>query len=120
MILVDTSVWINHLRSDDVQLKSLLIEGQVLTHPFVIGELALGNLKQRDAILQFLTDLPSATLADNDEVLKYIKQNSLNGVGIGYIDTHLLASAKLSKATLWTEDTRLQKIATQLGLSNIK
>ncbi len=117
MILVDTSVWIDHLRKSDVGLKALLGAGQVLVHSFVIGELALGNLRQRDAILQSLQDLPQAVRASDNEVLGFIEQNGLFGLGIGYVDAQLLASARLSAALLWTHDKRLHEVASKLGLA---
>ncbi len=117
MILVDTSVWVNHLRHDDVKLKALLIEGRVLAHPFVIGELALGSLRNRDLVLQLLSDLPQAITASETEVLDFIKRHALFGLGIGYIDAHLVASARLSSAILWTHDKRLHEAAIKLGLS---
>ncbi len=116
MILVDTSVWVDHLRSGDARLKVLLGAGQVLVHPFVIGELALGNLRQRDAILQSLHDLPQAVSAGDGEVLDFIERNALFGLGIGYVDAQLLASARLSSAFLWTHDKRLRDVAIKLGL----
>ena len=117
MILVDTSVWVDHLRKGDARLKALLGAGQVLVHSFVIGELALGNLRQRDAILQSLQDLPQAVRADDGEVLGFIEQNALFGLGIGYVDAQLLASARLSAALLWTHDKRLHEVASKLGLA---
>ena len=117
MILVDTSVWVDHLRKGDARLKALLETGQVLIHSFVIGELALGNLRQRDAILQPLQDLPQAVSADAGEVLGFIERNALFGLGIGYVDAQLLASARLSAAHLWTHDKRLNQVAIRLGLA---
>lgn len=117
MILVDTSIWIDHLRANDERLAQLLMDGQVLVHPFITGELALGNLKNRDEVLAVLQDLPQATVATVTEVLRLIKAQSLFGLGIGYIDAHLLASALLLPgSTLWTRDKRLLSAATQLGL----
>ncbi len=98
MIVVDTSAWVDHLRKGDARLKALLGAGQVLVHSFVIGELALGNLRQRDAILQSLQDLPQAASAGDGEVLDFIERNALFGLGIGYVDAQLLASARLSAA----------------------
>lgn len=116
MILVDTSIWIDHLRQRDERLSKLLIQSQVLAHPFVIGELALGNLQNRAAILDALKDLPQAPVATDDEVQSFIEQNSLYGKGIGYIDAHLLAAVRLSPgATLWTRDKRLLAAGTSLG-----
>lgn len=117
MILVDTSVWINHFRKTDVLLSELLRKGRVLTHPFIIGELAVGNLRQRELILGALNDLPKATVADDVEVLGYIDQRSLAGSGIGYLDAHLLASVQLTPdALLWTRDKRLGQVAALLGV----
>lgn len=117
MILVDTSVWIDHLRYGDSSLVSLLNTGQVLAHPFVIGALALGSLRQRDVILDTLNNLPRAKIAADEEVLAFINQSKLVGLGVGYIDAHLLASARLTPGTLlWTRDKRLCAAANQLGL----
>ena len=117
MILVDTSVWINHLRLNDSTLVNLLNTGQVLIHPFIIGELALGNLRQRDTILDMLNNLPCAKIAADEEVFTFINLNKLYGQGIGYIDAHLLASARLTpEALLWTLDKRLRIVTKQLGL----
>ena len=118
MILVDTSVWINHLRNNDPHLVRLLTENQVLSHPFVRGELALGNLRQREAILAALDNLPQAPLAFIDEVNVFIEQHALYGLGIGLIDAHLLASTQLSGNTrLWTQDKRLLAAALRLNLA---
>ena len=118
MILVDTSVWIDHLRADDSALKRLLDAGRVLMHPFVIGELALGRMRQREMILAALSDLPRAEPATDAEVLGFIDREALFGRGIGYVDAHLLASVRLTAgAQLWTEDTRLRHVADELGLA---
>lgn len=117
MILVDTSVWIEHLRHRDSTLVRLLNTGQVLTHPYTIGELALRNLRQRDVILDTLHNLPRTKIATDEEVMAFINHNKLYGVGIGYIDAHLLTSARLTPHTLlWTQDKRLHTAAKQLGL----
>lgn len=117
MILVDTSIWIDHLRQRDERLSKLLNQGMVLAHPFVIGELALGSLQNRAAILGALQDLPQAPVATEGEVLSFIEQNALYSIGIGYIDAHLLAAVRLSPgATLWTRDKRLLAAGTNLGL----
>ena len=116
MILVDTSVWIEHLRQGDIALVNLLNTGRVLAHPFIIGELALGNLQQRDAILDTLSNIPRAKIATDEEVLALINQSKLYGLGIGYVDAHLLASVRLTPSTLlWTRDKSLSKAAKQLG-----
>ena len=118
MILVDSSIWIDHLRRADTKLAGLLERGQVLAHPFVIGELALGNLRQRDGILEDLLALPQAIVADDDEVLEFIARHTLFGRGIGYIDAHLLASVRLTAdASLWTRDKRLNEVAATLGVA---
>ncbi|NOT84677.1 MAG: type II toxin-antitoxin system VapC family toxin [Methylococcaceae bacterium] len=118
MILVDTSVWIDHLRHGDAELKALLSAGEVLAHPYVTGELALGNLQNRDTVLAALQGLPQASVATETEVLRFIAQHALFGIGIGYIDVHLLAAVKLSPdALLWTRDKRLLAASTKLGLS---
>ncbi|MGH6977273.1 MAG: type II toxin-antitoxin system VapC family toxin [Stellaceae bacterium] len=118
MILADTSVWISHLRGHDKTLVRLLDTGSVLAHPFVIGELALGNLRQREAVLSALRHLPQAPVASDVEVLHFIDRHALFGRGIGYVDAHLLAAARLTGETdLWTHDKRLHRVANQLGLA---
>ncbi len=118
MILVDTSVWINHLRHGDAALVRCLEVGGVLTHPFVVGELALGNLRQREVILAALCDLPHAEVATDDEVLAFVNRHALFGLGIGYVDAHLLAAASLtSGASLWTRDKRLLAVAEKLAVA---
>ncbi len=112
MILADTSVWIDHLRRNNATLAELLDQGQILTHPFVIGELALGSLKQRDTVLQALHLLPQANVANYLEVLRFIEQRKLFGLGVGYIDSHLMAAVRLTPgALLWTYDKRLRAAA---------
>jgi len=118
MILVDTSVWIDHLRSGDETLATLLNRSQVLLHPFVLGELACGNLVNRNEVLDLLKDLPRSPVATDDEVLIYIERQSLMGRGIGYIDSHLLAAVALEgTARLWTRDKRLRAVADALSLA---
>ena len=118
MILVDTSVWIDHLRVKDDDLTRLLSVGQVLVHPFVVGELALGNLANRDTVLSALKGLPQAQVATDQEVQHLITATRLFGTGIGYIDAHLLASVRLSVgASLWTRDKRLSAAGADLGLN---
>jgi predicted nucleic acid-binding protein len=117
MILVDTSVWIGHLRAGNLRLKGLLLENVVLTHPFVIGELACGSLKNRQTIMSLLHTLPEAVSADHNEVLNLLERERLYGCGIGWIDAHLLASARLSHAGIWTLDRGLARIASELGVS---
>lgn len=118
MILVDTSVWIDHLRHRDLLLTGYLDAGRVLGHPFVVGELAMGGLRQRERILTALQDLPQATAATDREVLDFIERQQLFGQGIGYVDSHLLAAVKLTAdATLWTRDVRLHEVAKRLGMA---
>ena len=118
MILVDTSIWIDHLRTGDPELGELLRDGQVLAHPWVTGELALGHLSRRSEILGLLQNLPQATVATDDEVLTFIDKRHLFGLGIGYVDAHLLAATKLTTAArLWTRDKRLAAVAVQHGLA---
>ena len=118
MILVDTSVWVEHLRSASATLTELLGDGEVLGHPFVLGELALGNLRQRGAFLSDLQDLPQAVVAEDEEVLRLIDRQALFGRGIGYVDAHLLAAARLTAGSkLWTRDHRLRAVAAELGLA---
>jgi predicted nucleic acid-binding protein len=118
VILVDTSVWVDHLRTGDKALAALLDAGAVLTHPFVIRELALGNLRRRETVLQALSDLPHATVATDDEILHFIDRRALFGCGIGYVDAHLLAAACLTAgAELWTNDRRLHGVAEELGVA---
>ena len=107
MILVDTSVWIDHLHKSVPALVAALGRDEVLTHPFVIGELACGELRNRKEVLDLLSKLPRAVVASDDETLQLIEARRLMGKGLGYIDVHLLASAILSNARLWTADKRL-------------
>ena len=118
MILVDSSVWINHLRAADERLSGLLAAEEVLCHPFVIGQLALGHLQPRDAVLNALQSLPQAVMAANEDVLDLINRVPLFGRGIGYVDAHLLASVRLTpEARLWAGDARLRRVAAELGLA---
>ena len=117
MILVDTSVWVDHLRSGGPLLANLLQEGEVLIHPLVIGEIACGNLRNRQQVLDLLLGLPTALVASDSEVLLLIERGNLMGRGIGYVDAHLLAAAKLSRCALWTQDRRLAVVAQEQGLA---
>jgi predicted nucleic acid-binding protein len=116
MVLVDTSVWVAHFRHGDTGLETLLNEGHVICHPFIVGELACGNLRNRSGILSLLHALPMATLAEHEEVMRFIENHSLMGKGLGYIDMHLLASALLSRIPVWTLDKKLKKVSSKLGL----
>jgi predicted nucleic acid-binding protein len=118
VILADTSIWVDHLRGGNKALAALLNVGMVLAHPFVIGELALGNLRQQEIVLKALSDLPHACLATDAEILLLIDRHALFGRGIGYIDAHLLAAVHLTAgAELWTNDRRLRGVAIQLGVA---
>ncbi len=115
MILVDTSVWIEHLRRGNA-LGELLSEGQALTHPFIIGELACGNLRGRARILADLTELPRAIPATDEEVMRLVEERRLWGRGIGWIDAHLMAAALLAGCELWTLDRQFQRAASAIGV----
>jgi len=117
MILVDTSIWIDHLRRGDGELVAALLVGQVLMHPWVVGELACGTLHDRAQILDLLRSLPVSPVAVEDEVLFFIDRYALMGRGIGYIDVHLLASARLAGARLWTRDKRLSVVVNELDMA---
>jgi len=114
MMLVDTSVWVEHFRSGTIGLEALLNDGRVACHPFIIGELACGNLKNRTEILSLLQDLPLASCADDDEAVQFINDHKLMGKGLGYIDIHLLMSALLTRIPLWTIDKRLHEASLTL------
>jgi predicted nucleic acid-binding protein len=117
MILVDTSVWIDHINASDPMLVSLLAEAHVLAHPYVIGEISLGSLRDRDVVLGALLDLPRAPTATPEETFYLIEREGLFNRGIGYVDTSLLASARLRPGvTIWTRDKRLKKVADELNL----
>lgn len=118
LILVDTSIWIDHLRTGRVTLAELLQTGQVRCHPWVVGEVGLGTLSRRAEILSLLSSLPQATVATHDEVMILIEHHQLYGVGIGYVDAQLLAATRLTPATqLWTNDRALEAAAERLGLA---
>lgn len=116
MILVDTSIWITHFRFGNHHLQQLLLDGMVLCHPFIIGELACGNLRNRKEILPLLQTLPMAQMPEDSEVLQFIESKRLFGTGIGLIDVHLLISSMLSRVMLWTADKRVHKAAAKLHI----
>ncbi len=118
MILVDSSVWVDHLRVSEPALVELLNTGRVLTHSFVVGELACDNLKNRNAVLSLLQDLPAAPIATDEEVLFFIEKHGLMGRGIGYVDAHLLSAVSLAgTGRLWTRDKRLCAVTESLRLA---
>jgi predicted nucleic acid-binding protein len=119
MVLVDTSVWVDHFRKENALLADLLNKGLVSVHPFVIGELACGNLGNRKGILSLLQALPQTEKVSDDEILFYVEKNSLSGKGLGLIDVHLLASAQLSGHSFWTKDRRLHVTAKKLNLAYV-
>jgi hypothetical protein len=115
VILVDTSVWVDHLRSGDPVLAELLQQSRVIMHPMVLGELACGNLQNRQQLLQLWQQLESLQVVSHDEALYFVEQNGLMGKGIGYVDVHLLASAAIAAGVkLWTRDKRLAQVAADL------
>ena len=117
MILVDTSVWVDHLRAGNRTLQALLDAAKVLVHPFIVGELACGTLRNREEVLVLLQALPEVQTAEHEEVMGVVERERLYGRGIGWIDAHLLTSARLSGAGLWTLDRRLSKVASALALA---
>ena len=117
MILVDTSIWVGHLREGDPALSLLLEQDRVLIHDFVLGELACGSMENRREVLGLLETLPCASMAEHSEVLHLVEQEHLYGKGIGWIDAHLLASALISRSFLWTWDTQLRRAAESLGIA---
>ena len=120
MVLVDTSVWVSHLRDGNAELANLLNDGKVLCHPLILGELACGNLKDRAVILSFLQLLPMSIEAEHDEVLSFIENNRLMGKGMGYVDVHLITSAVLTGVPVWTLDKKLAQAADSLYVKYIK
>lgn len=118
MVLVDTSVWVDHLRRDRIDLAAQLDAGTVVCHPFVIGELACGHLKNRREILELLQTLCACPVAAHEEVMHLIETHKLMGTGLGYVDVHLLAGAKLSGLPLWTLDRTLNAAAQRLDLAH--
>ena len=117
MVLVDTSIWVTHLRQGSRHLEKLLMDAEVMCHPFIIGELACGNLKNRNEIISLLQSLPMAQTIEFDEFLFFINRNHLMGIGVGFVDVHLLASAQLTGVPLWTADKRLKSAAELLELT---
>ncbi|CAM3080892.1 type II toxin-antitoxin system VapC family toxin [Methylobacterium mesophilicum] len=118
MIIIDTNIWIDHLAAADPSVTAILTEMSQRVHPFVIGELALGSVRDRERIIATLEDMPSADVAAHDGVMPLIAEHALHGLGIGYVDAHLLASAKLMPGSrIWTRDRRLAAVSDRLGVS---
>lgn len=117
MVLVDTSIWVEHLRAEHRGLEALLAEGKVSCHELIIGELACGFIKNRMEILSLLQALPSVIQAEHDEVMRFIDRYRLMGKGLGFIDVHLMASAMLSDTPLWTLDKMLKAESSRLGIA---
>jgi len=117
MVIVDTSIWVTHLRKGSRHLEGLLLDAQVVCHPFIVGELACGNIKNRNEFLSLLQSLPMAPTVALDELLFFIERNQTIGMGIGFVDAHLLASAQLLRIPLWTSDKRLRAAAIKLKTS---
>jgi predicted nucleic acid-binding protein len=117
VILVDSSVWVDHLRRRHAGLAGLLDQGLVVIHPFIVGEIALGLLKNRAEILDLLTELPSAPMVRHEDALAVVERRGLAGAGIGWVDAHLLASALVGGIPLWTLDRRLETVARAIGAS---
>ena len=116
MVLVDTSVWVSHLRVGKPALKTLLLEAGAACHPYIVGELACGNIKNRTEFLTLLRALPMVPVVTQEEFLHFVDSHRLMGTGIGFVDVHLLASSSLSRILLWTEDTKLKLMASKLKL----
>ncbi len=117
MVLVDTSVWVSHLRDGNAELVRLLNDGDVVCHPFIVGELACGNLKNRSEILSLFQALPMTIQAEHGEVMQFIENYRLMGKGLGYIDMHLLASALMTEVLIWTLDKKLEEVSIKLRLA---
>jgi len=117
MILADTSVWIDYFRGDLPELGKHLQRGEVVMHPFVVGELACGNFSLRETTLGLLQQLHSVTVSEHDEVMTFIRAQKLYGRGVGYVDVHLLAAAAIARCQVWTLDKRLNAVAASIGIA---
>ena len=120
MVLVDTSVWVSHFRKTHDGLVELLNNGEVVCHPFIVCELACGNLKNRKTVISLMEALPVAFPVEHEEVIAFIEAHRLMGKGLGYMDVHLLAAALLTGVSLWTLDKKLDKAAQELNCSYTK
>ena len=117
MMLVDSSVWIDHFRSSSLELSAALQDMRFVCHPFVIGELACGYIPRRQVVFGLMGRLPLAAMASDREARELVERHALAGTGIGWVDVHLLASARLSRVSIWTNDKALQRAAAKLGLA---
>jgi len=116
MVLVDTSVWVSHLRHGNPRLQKLLEEGKVVSHPFIIGELACGNICNRAEIISLMQSLPTLDAVEHEELLVFIEHNKIMGTGLGFVDVHLLAAAMLEGIPLWTQDKKLKQACSRLSI----
>jgi predicted nucleic acid-binding protein len=116
MVLVDTSVWVSHLRRGNSRLQELLEEGAVVSHSFVVGELACGNISNRAEIISLMQSLPMLDAVEHEELLIFIEHNKMMGKGLGFVDVHLLAAATLAGVPLWTQDRKLKQACSRLGI----
>lgn len=116
MVLVDTSVWISHLRYGNSRLQKLLEDCRVVTHPFIIGELACGNISNRTEIISLMQSLPVPDVVEHEELLAFIENNQLMGKGLGFVDVNLIATAVLAGIRLWTQDKKLKQACSRLGI----
>jgi predicted nucleic acid-binding protein len=116
MVIVDTSVWVSHLRHGNSRLQKLLQEGRVASHPFIIGELACGNINNRTEIISLMQSLPMLDVVEHEELLLFIEHNKMMGTGLGFVDVHLLAAAMLAGIPLWTQDKKLKQACSRLSI----
>jgi predicted nucleic acid-binding protein len=117
VILVDTSIWIDHFRVANSDLVQISMSRMALIHPFIVGELAMGSLSNRQQTMKYLQEFPAASRATDAEVLDLIETRKLYGIGIGFADAHLLASCLLDGSSLWTRDRRLRTVAETLSIA---
>ena len=116
MVFVDTSVWISHFRHGNSGLQKLLQEDRVASHPFIIGELACGNISNRTEILSLMQSLPMLDVVQHEELLLFVENNKLMGTGLGFVDVHLMAAAALADIPLWTQDKKLKQACSRLSI----
>jgi predicted nucleic acid-binding protein len=116
MVLVDTSVWVSHLRLGNPKLQEMLQEGKVVSHPFIIGELTCGNISNRVEIISLMQSLPMLDIVEHEELLLFIEHNKMMGTGLGFVDVHLMAAAILAGIPLWTQDKKLRQACSRLSI----